>query len=53
MNTDPAGINERLSGTLAALLGIRIVEATPERVIAELTINDAFGRWAGRSTAAP
>ncbi len=37
---DPAGINESLSGTLAALLGIRIVEATPDRVIAELAIRD-------------
>ncbi len=40
MNTDPVGTNERLSGTLAALLGIRIVEATPDRVVAELTIRD-------------
>jgi 1,4-dihydroxy-2-naphthoyl-CoA hydrolase len=40
MTSDPSGINERLDGTLASLLGIRIVEAGPERVIAELTIRD-------------
>lgn len=40
VNTDPVGTNERLNGTLAALLGIRIVEATPDRVIGELTIRD-------------
>jgi 1,4-dihydroxy-2-naphthoyl-CoA hydrolase len=40
MKPDPAGINERLNGTLATLLGIRIVEAGPERVIAELAIRD-------------
>jgi 1,4-dihydroxy-2-naphthoyl-CoA hydrolase len=40
VNTDPRSINERLSGTLAALLGIRIVEATPDRVIGELAIRD-------------
>lgn len=40
MNVDPAGINERLSGTLAAFLGIRIVEATSDRVVGELVIRD-------------
>lgn len=40
MKSDPSGINERLSGTLATLLGMRIVEAGPERVVAELAIRD-------------
>jgi 1,4-dihydroxy-2-naphthoyl-CoA hydrolase len=37
---DAAAINDRLSGTLAALLGIRIVEASSDRVTAELEIRD-------------
>jgi len=37
---DPAAINQALNGTLAALLGIRFVEASPERVVAELAIRD-------------
>ncbi len=37
---DPAAINQALSGTLAALLGIRFVETSPERVVAELAIRD-------------
>ncbi len=37
---DPAAINQALNGTLAALLGIRFVAASPERVVAELTIRD-------------
>jgi 1,4-dihydroxy-2-naphthoyl-CoA hydrolase len=40
MKSEPSGINERLNGTLATLLGIRIVEAGPERVVAELAIRD-------------
>lgn len=37
---DRAGINQRLGGTLAGLLGIQVVKATPDRVVAELTIRD-------------
>src|SRR2546428_6980133 len=38
---DPgAAINEGLRGTLGELLGVRFVEAAPERVVAELTIKD-------------
>jgi uncharacterized protein (TIGR00369 family) len=37
---DPAAINQALHGTLGALLGIRFVETSPERVVAELTIRD-------------
>jgi uncharacterized protein (TIGR00369 family) len=40
MEIDPAAISERLGGTLAELLGIRIVEANPERVVAQLAIKD-------------
>jgi uncharacterized protein (TIGR00369 family) len=37
MSLDPAEITERFKGTLGELLGIRFVEAGPERVVAELT----------------
>jgi len=37
---DAAAINARLNGTLAARLGILIVEASPDRVVAELEIRD-------------
>jgi len=37
MSVDPAAITERFEGTLGDLLGIRFVEATPDRVVAELT----------------
>ena len=33
-------IREQLKGTLADLLGVEIVEATPERVVARLVIRD-------------
>jgi uncharacterized protein (TIGR00369 family) len=36
MSIDPSEISERLKGTLGGLLGIRIVEASPARVVAEL-----------------
>jgi uncharacterized protein (TIGR00369 family) len=36
MTIDPSTIAEHLKGTLGGLLGIRIVEATPARVVAEL-----------------
>src|SRR2546425_11408797 len=35
-----AAINEDLRGTLGELLGMRFVEAAPDRVVAELTIRD-------------
>ena len=37
---DANAINDSLAGTLAALLGIRFVEAGPDRVVAELAIRD-------------
>jgi uncharacterized protein (TIGR00369 family) len=40
MDIDPTLFNERMTGTLSTLLGLRIVEASPDRVVAELTIRD-------------
>jgi 1,4-dihydroxy-2-naphthoyl-CoA hydrolase len=37
---NPALIDQTLKGTLADLFGIRFVEASPERVLAELVIRD-------------
>jgi uncharacterized protein (TIGR00369 family) len=37
---DSIAINETLRGTLAGLLGIRVVEASTDRVVAELAITD-------------
>jgi 1,4-dihydroxy-2-naphthoyl-CoA hydrolase len=37
---DPKTLEERQQGILPGLLGIRFVEATPERVVAELAIRD-------------
>jgi 1,4-dihydroxy-2-naphthoyl-CoA hydrolase len=40
MEMDPAALDAHLAGTLGALLGIRFVEASPDRVVAELAIRD-------------
>ena len=40
MTIDPATITERLQGTLADVLGIRFVEASLDRVVAELPVRD-------------
>jgi uncharacterized protein (TIGR00369 family) len=40
MNIDAAGIAERFRGTLAELLGIRFVETSADRVIAELSYRE-------------
>ena len=40
MAIDPEQFNKSMQGTLSTLLGVRIVEATPDRVLAELTIRD-------------
>ena len=40
MQPDPASLNSLLTGTLATLLGVRIVEAGEARVVAELAIRD-------------
>ena len=42
MSVDPASLAERLRGTLADLLGIRFVEASLDRVVAELPLRDAL-----------
>jgi 1,4-dihydroxy-2-naphthoyl-CoA hydrolase len=42
MNSDLTVISERHKGTLAELLGIRFVEASPDRVVAELSCRDAL-----------
>src|ERR1051325_7823436 len=40
MALDATTITERFKGTLGELLGIRFVEASPERVVAELTYRE-------------
>lgn len=40
MDIDPAAVTDRLEGTLSDLLGMRVVEATRDRVVAELVIRD-------------
>ena len=42
MTIDPAAITERLQGTLADLLGIRFVETSLDRVVAELPVRDGL-----------
>jgi 1,4-dihydroxy-2-naphthoyl-CoA hydrolase len=42
MSIDPATLEERFRGTLAELLGIRFVEAQPDRVVAEIEMRDAL-----------
>lgn len=37
MSLDPVDVTEQFKGTLGELLGIRFVQAEPERVVAELT----------------
>lgn len=40
MDADLIALNERLTGTLPGLLGIRFVEASRDRLVAELAIRD-------------
>ena len=40
MDIDPATVIDMQKGTLATLLGIRFVETSQDRVVAELTIRD-------------
>lgn len=42
MDLDPTVFSEHLRGTLAELLGIRIIDASLERVVAELSFRDAL-----------
>jgi len=48
MEIDPAVLEETQRGTLAELLGIRFVEATKDRVVAQLTIRDALRTHGGK-----
>jgi uncharacterized protein (TIGR00369 family) len=38
MSIDPEAINARLAGTMAGLMGIRFVEASPDRLVAVLEV---------------
>jgi 1,4-dihydroxy-2-naphthoyl-CoA hydrolase len=40
MPIDADALNEAMKGTLSTLLGLRVVEAEPDRVVAELAIRD-------------
>jgi len=40
MAIDPTDVTNMMKGTLSDLLGMRVVEAAPERVVAELTVRD-------------
>jgi uncharacterized protein (TIGR00369 family) len=42
MSVDATPIAERFNGTLVELMGIRFVETTPERVVAELDYREAM-----------
>ena len=42
MSVDPTVFAERFRGTLGELLGIRFVEASPERVVAEIAYREAL-----------
>jgi uncharacterized protein (TIGR00369 family) len=47
MHDDAAAISEGLRGTLAEVLGIRFVEASPDRVVAELAYREALATVGG------
>jgi len=42
MSIDPAAVTNAFKGTLAETLGIRIVDASQERVVAELDVREAL-----------
>lgn len=48
MEIDPAVLEEKQRGTLAELLGIRFVEASKDRVVAELVIRDELRTHGGK-----
>lgn len=50
---DPTAISERLNEALAALLGLRVLEASLDRVTAQLAIGDDLAAWAVPSTVVP
>ncbi|MGE3913402.1 MAG: PaaI family thioesterase [Chloroflexota bacterium] len=43
----PADINQRLAGTMAGFLGIRVVEASLDRIVAELEIRPEIQNGGG------
>jgi 1,4-dihydroxy-2-naphthoyl-CoA hydrolase len=47
MMVDPGSLTERLKGTLGELLGIEVVEASPERVVARLAVRDELRTLGG------
>jgi uncharacterized protein (TIGR00369 family) len=47
MSIDPDAVTQHFKGTLAGLLGIRVVEAEKDRVVAELTIRDELTTLGG------
>jgi len=47
MSIDAAAVREAFKGTLAEVLGIRLVEATTERVVAELDYRQALTTTGG------
>jgi uncharacterized protein (TIGR00369 family) len=47
MDMDPKMIGEMQRGTLTDVLGLRFVEATADRVVAELTIRDELRTFGG------
>jgi len=47
MTIDLQALSEHFKGTLPELLGLRIMEASPERVVAELTIRDELRTFGG------
>ena len=47
MNVDPTVISERFKGTLVELLGIRFIEASQDRLVAELSYRDELATAGG------
>ena len=47
MQMDPNVMTERVKGTLAELLGLRFIETSADRVVAELTYRDALTTLGG------
>ncbi len=48
MSVDLNALNERLAGSLPGLLGVRFVEATLDRLVAELEVRDELRTGGGR-----
>lgn len=48
MSVDVNALNERLAGSLPGLLGVRFIEASLDRLVAELEIRDDLNTGGGR-----